>query len=111
MRMNYVEFLPATDVKELNPRREIVPRRSLEENDIYSILVKQRSRPVADRSREANRTVEPCRIESVQHAERKSFSPSPAVRLVQEVENPHAVAWIVRGARIDLQAADRTGRL
>ena len=106
MRMNYVEFFPATDTKKLDPGKEIVARFPLEQSDIYSAPAEHLSGHASDRPREANRTVEPRWIESLQHAERKSFSPSPALRLVQEVEHPHAVAWIVRGTRIDLQAAD-----
>jgi hypothetical protein len=111
MGMNYVEFLAATNVNELNPREKIVPRLPPEQNDMYSTVEEHVSLRVTNCAREANRAVEPCRIQSLQYAERKSFSPSPAVRFVQEVENSHApavlVAWNDRGTQIDLQAADR----
>jgi hypothetical protein len=113
MRMNYGESFPASKLNELDPRKEVVSRSPFEQDDIDPTAAEHLSRYVSDRPREANRTVEPRRIESLQDAERKSFSPSPALRLVQEVEHPHAVslARLVRGTPIDLPAADRIGRL
>jgi hypothetical protein len=111
--MDYVESLPASKLNELDPRKEVVSRSPFEQDDVDSTAPERLSRYVSDRPRETNRTVEPRRIESLQDAQRKSFSPSPALRLVQEVEHPHAVslARIVGGTPIDLQAADRIGRL
>jgi hypothetical protein len=111
--MNYVESFPAPKLNELDPRKEVVSRSPFEQDHIDSTAAEHLSRYVSDRARETNRTVEPRRVELLQHAERKSFSPSPALRLVQEVEHPHAAspALIVRATPIDLQAADRIGRL
>jgi hypothetical protein len=88
-----------------------VARPPRKQNDMYSTIAEHVPLNIPDCSRETNRAVEPCRIESLQHAERKSFSASSASRSVQEVENSHAVAWTDRGNQIDLQSADRTRRL